>query len=689
MFSESKSVDRIVLLLLIAIEAFLFYNFYYREIANYPPQNYDQAVFLAEAYQLQDRIFSNGLAELWSALWAPGQPSGIALPIEGTLLSLIFGSGRLPLLLFNFAVFAVLQIFVFFTAQRVWHGRAFGYLAIGLILCQTTPWFWAGGMFDFRMDFVAYCLFGVWTCSVLRSNLFTDFWWAIACGAIGALLVLNRFLTLVYLLVISVGFALICVIIAWSRRGDIGLVSRMRRRLFHLACSLGVVVLVVTPMLIAQRIAIYNYYIVGHAIGQEKTIRAQEAGLTSLVDHLFYYPRSIVREHWGSAFLWAAFVAVAGALFARIVSRPAKANSAFPPEQSETFLLQIIFLAATILAPIIVLTSDIAKSPVVGGIVGIPSVLAMVALLAKISSLDRGKESPFAQRFFFATSLLILALSSFNQLSLANRHSMGETQRRDLERLTELDKWLVEYASQRGWSSPGLSVDVISGWFVANGISDTGFEQSHHFVAFRPLFGSGIAAVEQKEALSQLENSDFVILTTLPKAGIYPFYHQPRQYWNGLKEWVEAHMIPARSVQFSEFTAKIYTRPSAEISGLSSGWITSAGVTIEASRADLQRFPKIRLLGSANYAWLPKTPAVSATIENEGTFLPLPATFRRTGSSYEIEIDTAAIALPSTNPVSVRLNFDTFFVPKDKGVNADIRQLVIPAPNRVEIRSEL
>jgi hypothetical protein len=687
MFSESKPVDRIVLFLLITAEAFLFYNFYHREIAWYPPQNFDQTVFLAEAYQLQERIFSHGLGELWNALWSPGQPSGVALPVEGVFFSLVFGPGRLSLLLLNLAAFVILQIFAFSTARSIWQGEAYGYLAVGLILCQITPWFWAGGLFDFRMDFVAYCLFGIWTCSVLRSNLFMDCRWAVVSGAIAAILVLNRFLTLVYLLGISAVFGLICAAVAaWpsGSRGDI--IRRTRLRLRHLVYSVGVMLLIVTPFLISQRTSIYSYYVVGHAIGQEKNIRAQEASLTGLVDHLLYYPRSIVSNHWGPIFFGAAFVAAVGATIAWIISRRPNSERKTSFERTDS-LLQMIFLVIAILCPIIVLTTDIAKSPVVGGIVGIPTALALVALLAKIKPPQNLQRSMLPQKLVFGTSVLILALGGYNQLRLANRNFLEEPQREDLKRLAELDKWLNEYANRRHWTSPGLSVDVISGWFAATAISDSGFEQLGRFVGFRALLGNNITGVEQKEAVSQLRKSDFVILTTLPKTGVYPFYHHAEQYWAELKAWADAHMIPARTVQFNDFTANVYARPTAEISGLSGGWATSSGITIDASRKDLQRFPKIRLLGSANYSWLPKTPTVSATIENEGTSVPLPATFQRTGATYEIDIDTAGTTLPSTDPVSVRLNFDTFFVPKDHGLNTDTRQLVVPAPNRVEIQS--
>ncbi len=148
MLSENKSFDRLILLSLLTVQTFLFYNFYHREIAWCPPQNFDQTVFLTEAYQLQERILSNGLVEIAkAAVWSNGHPSGAALPIEGTLLSLIFGQGRFPLLLVNFVGFAILQVSIFYTTRSVWGNRAYGYIALGLILCQITPWFWAGCLF--------------------------------------------------------------------------------------------------------------------------------------------------------------------------------------------------------------------------------------------------------------------------------------------------------------------------------------------------------------------------------------------------------------------------------------------------------------------------------------------------------------------------------------------------------------
>jgi hypothetical protein len=87
----------------------------------------------------------------------------VLFPIEGALAGIIIGGPRLPQLGVLFLGFCVLQIAAFSVARRIWQRRAYGYIALGLILSETTLWFWeGGGLFDFRMDFlpIAYTEFG-------------------------------------------------------------------------------------------------------------------------------------------------------------------------------------------------------------------------------------------------------------------------------------------------------------------------------------------------------------------------------------------------------------------------------------------------------------------------------------------------------------------------------------------------
>jgi hypothetical protein len=190
---------------------------------------------------------------------------------------------------------------------------------------------------------------------------------------------------------------------------------------------------------------------------------------------------------------------------------------------------------------------------------------------------------------------VIFALGVANVFQRLNRHLPEYTQRRELNRLVELDKWLVNYAADHNWRHPAISFDVQSPWLLAGGITATGFEQTGQLIEFHPMLSDGVMGVGWPEALPLLENSDFVILTTgLRTAAVgeglsvyassaalkqfpalqlrrLPFYDHIDQYRNDLNAWVDKTMILARTVPFDNFTANVYVRPAATPSGLSVG----------------------------------------------------------------------------------------------------------------------
>jgi hypothetical protein len=72
-------------------------------------------------------------------------------------------------------------------------------------------------------------------------------------------------------------------------------------------------------------------------------------------------------------------------------------------------------------------------------------------------------------------------------------------------------------------------------------------------------------------------------------------------------------------------------------------------------------------------------------MKTEKGSLPVPASLQRTDGGYEIRIDTSAVELPPFDPVRFQLTFDTFFLPKEIGINDDTRKLVVPAPTFVQL----
>jgi hypothetical protein len=585
---------RYVLLFLIAFQALLFYNFYSREIAWYPPSNFDQTYYLPTAYRIQEQFRAIGFPELVRSIGSR-QYTGVALPIEGAVSGLVLGGTRLPQLFINFLLFCALQVFAFYTARAVWDSRAYGYMLVGLILCQNTPWYWVGGMFDFRMDFSAYCLYGIWTCAAIRSKLFLDRRWAIGVGLLGAFLVLHRFLTLVYLVGVSAGFAGICIALGLLWRADQDFAARMWTRLKNLVLSFGIMVAIVTPFFIRSWALIYEYYGIQHAVGTEKYAHAHDMGIENLSQQLLFYPKSLLQDHWGLIFFCAAAIAIMSGLIASFLDRRKNSGKKTSSRHDETFLLQTIFLLGATLGPLVVLNADADKNPCVGGIVGVSVALLVVVLAARAAPILRELEPSRIRKFLIVCSFVIFGLGIANVFQRLNRHLPEYTQRRELERLVELDKWLVNYASDHNWSRPAISFDVESPWLLAGGITSTGFEHTGEFIDFHAMLSDGVLGVEWPEAVALLEKSDFVILTTGLKAadageGLsvyastasfkqfpavqlrhFPFYDHIDKYRDDLKAWVDKNMVLAQTVPFENFTANVYVRPTATPSGLSVG----------------------------------------------------------------------------------------------------------------------
>jgi hypothetical protein len=626
MISLTKAIDRYVLLALIVFEALACYNFYTREVAWYPPGNWDQSAYLVEAYRTKERILTEGFGQLWSVI-KTHHSTGLAQPILGALSGLCFAGGRFPQLLILFIGFSALQVCAFFTGQSVWRSRMYGYMLLGLILCLSTPWYWAGGLFDFRFDFISYCLYGIWACAVLRSEFFLRRGWTIACGLIGSLLVLNRFLTLSYLFGVYFGFAAFCAILLLWRRSDRDLGPRMRLRIYNLLLSVLILAFIVAPFIINNWREIVGYYHIGDTLGAVNKARANQSGLDSLAEHLFFYPNSILRDHWGVTFVVGSAIVLFGSLITRL-TKPANVNHSRLTSRDETRLLQLIFLLGAILGPILLLTLNTDKNSVVGGIIGVPAALLVTTLVAGSGGIQ-AQGTRAIPKTVIASSTAVFVLGIMTVFDSLSRHTPEYGERRDLIRLVQLDEWMVSYASDQGWREPGISFDTISPWFNGYSVTDFGYEESGKLIEFHPLFGSDIMGADRNEALSEVSRSDFLILTmptsqeTMADSGetspntskeanyrwltilrrlspyfspvvqpasagislegstasiqrwpalrrhLYPFYQHLAEYRDDLKAWADKNMTLAQTVPFENFTAAVYVRPSGARSGLS------------------------------------------------------------------------------------------------------------------------
>src|SRR5262249_15143982 len=152
------------------------------------PRYCDQAAYLSFSYQTHEALLDRGLGKgLGIGLGMPS-PNGLLLHVQAAVLYLFFGASRLTALGLNFAYFAAFQVVLCATAY--WLTRRWGValFALGLLLAARSPHYLAGGLADFRIDSVAFSLYGILLCVVVRSGGFTAWPWALAAGATAGLL---------------------------------------------------------------------------------------------------------------------------------------------------------------------------------------------------------------------------------------------------------------------------------------------------------------------------------------------------------------------------------------------------------------------------------------------------------------------------------------------------------------------
>lgn len=652
---------------LILFYSLLFFGYYEREIAAFPPESYDQTAYLFQAYQLEDGILKNGLIEIWRYLRDSAEPQGLLFPVEGSVLSLLFGGGRFGALLLNLFVFIGLEIALYQTVRWVTGERGLGVATAALFASGAVLWMDPGGPFDFRMDFFACAFYGIWVCAVLRSNVFADRRWTLLATTVALFLILNRYIAMVYIgLPMAVLFSIF--LFAYFVHRDL----ENRHRAFNLLLSGSLIVAIMVPIFTWHWQAVWSYYGVGHITGREKYIRAAELGIHDLMGHLRWYVRNVSKDMLGKSYLISGCLLVAGAA---ISSRVAKSNR----DASATISRGIEFLLVVCLTLYVVLTAAISKSPVVGSIFVVPLTLLVVLLTARFVG---------SKLLLGPTAVVVLAAATANVLHATAPTAMRYGPREERVQWSELATFMQTDASSRGFVQPKLFVDTISGRLLGAAFTDYWYEKTGVRSIFVQAVPPGIEAVPGDWILTQLKDSDYVILTGNSTESVYPFIGSIAPLRPQIREWATANMDHVRTFPFSGFKVDVFRVPRPTIAGISGGWLTSEGVSVSGGAGDLVARPVIRMIGMVGPSTLPSkgsTVPLDAIIRSGAKSRAIKSVMTFKNGTYEIIIDTNGAIADLNGDVEIALSFGRYFVPKEEGMNSDTRRLVVLAPDRVSL----
>lgn len=683
MTPQTHTRNNLALAALLLVEYGLFRQFALREVVWSYPAGWDQVQYLTDAYNSYEKILRQGLGAGLRRAAALQAPQGFLVHLEAALLFLVLGPSRLSALTLNFLHFAALQWCLARTLRWLTGGWTVSLLALGLLLALASPFYTWGGLMDFRLDFGALCLYGIFLCAVVRSRLLAPRGGALLAGLAGGACALFRYVSLPY--VLGTLFALLGVswLRARRRTNQEGARASMRGALLTVA----VVVAMVAPAFWIARNAIAGYYVEGHLRSQEKAIRAREQGAGVGLEALAFYPRSLARDHLGTPFGLMAGLALALAATGRVarsrLGDPGHAEA--PPVETAPLAAA---LGASVLVPLAILTILPSKSGVVVSIV-LPGVIWLLAV-----AFWRGACDGAGRRVQRAAACLAVAAFAFGlwQHTAALAKTSGPERRERAAEVIRLYDVIAAAALASGWDLVRVSDNAISETLYGRMLMPLAYERHGRVVTAQVFLGDYLLAVDGPQALQLLGYSDFVALTVAPPRDTpwFPFHDSMRALHTTIRDFCEARFERLGRFRLPEGDVLLYQRPSMRMEGESGGWITSAGLSLVGEGAVVGRHPILELRGPLNLEWLGgRVPRVQARLQAGDTESPLPASLIsedvKDGRQYVIRVEVDPRLVTAPTPVRIHLTFDAHFVPARLGMSDDLRELVIPYPRELRM----
>lgn len=668
--------------LLILLEYCLFRNYVLREIANYYPTNFDQAAYLPITYKLYEDILTYGIKPIW--MWADNLNGFTTLlfPVQAALSYLFFGASRITALSINFGFFVLLQGFTLKVIKDISYNHYIAFLILGLLLLTNTIYGDSGSIVDFRMDFIALCLYGITILCVMRSDFFQDRKWSLITALFAILLCLTRIITFFYILPIFTAFFCYLLIekkyLAKTNKTHF---INLRQKSQNILIILTMLLIVMVPLLLKFRKLFHDYYIVGHITGTEKIIRAHLEEVTDWYSNLIYYPNSIIRNHLGCLFI---FISIFCIIVFFLIQNNKQHTST---KISKDFNQGLLFFSLTILIPVFLLTIDFSKSPIVGGIVVTPITLLISWLVIWLYQKGNSKYYKDYILAFLCAAVLLIGFGNY----LAHFAQHGPLYKKEnISELTKMYDDIGDYAATTLKKEKILiGYDQVNDYLTNGSLETLYYERHHNFITFNSTLGGRITPIDKKRIIKELSNTDIVILNKNEKyknEAPYPFNItiKPLRHW--LRNFVEKKFTKLNTYNIFGENFNVYIPPvTMNIEGITpDGWITNSGILIYLHNKALNKISKIILSGTSPFTYSHKLNISATYILIDGSKTKLYSNISTVNGKYRISISLPKII---SKQIYINVTFSDFFVPNKINASPDRRKLVMREPELKNIIS--
>lgn len=530
-----------------------------RDVAPYVPRGFDQVQYLTESYRAYEQVRDHGLIDGLANTLALPRVQGWLVQLEATMLFLLTGPGRLAALDLNILWFLA-YLGVTGEVVRRSLGLPAGLAVLGIISSERTVAQIVGGAFDFRLDFIALCLWGI----LLAVAAFADLARHRAAGPalvlLGLALILSRLIAALYVLPLF-GLLLVLTFLRPAWRSD----REARIRQGWLLAALVIWSVVLAALVFANWDNIAGYYIRGHLTSDEKRIRALEVGVGSLVESVSFYPWSAIRQHAGFGMVLLAALTVLGGLAAGRGTRRSELSTAPARGERVDVAWAYAVLVLSLLVPYAILTVNELKSPVVGSVLVPP-----LALLAVTTFYAFGRQAvagpAFRDRRPLILGATILVLGLVWQTTNVGRRLYDPTPTAELAAASDLVEFLAEYFDHRGNRRPVWAMDSHLDYAAAGVVQLLYYERRGVWMDLVPGLGhDGVhLTLTPDEVLRQAAASDLLILTRTVdrRPSVYPYDRSIEATKSALFELAEKELTLYRRERLFGREVFAYVRPS-------------------------------------------------------------------------------------------------------------------------------
>ncbi len=677
----NRSYWLFVVVLLVQIAAY--YAFVAREISGGYPFANDQAGYLSKSHQIFESMLSRGIfSSLWQGITGK-EPTGMLMPSEAAFLYLLFGVSRAVALSIHLFHWIVLQVVVFATFSKLTRSASWGYYAVGLLLLISSPFQFVGGMFDFRMDFSAACLFGI-VCSLVIYTQCSDdrrATWYLAGTCVYA--ICFRHILLVFLGG-TFGIFSFVILIQYIRapRTERLVVRRsLRNFIIPTFClSLGGLLMIATKYQ-----AFYSYYVIGHLIGSENEVRAAEYGVNA-IGRYAYYPFSIAQQHLGYPALIVLGVVLVLFVIQAIVLRVGSSSGAPTPRSIETGNAAILFVALLVVVTMAVLTANTAKSPVVGSMLTAPILLLFALLTRAIGTIARPTSALRWQRLSMVIPLMVFALGAARTLQSYSGRTSLTLARTQFEQLPRAYRAIGDYLTLFEVETPKFFADRVTDYQTPAAVQVSYYEMTGRTFQVVDPVGGNVVLSNFQPFREFLQDADVAMISeNIPFGDAQnpmPTVQMFRDNAAEIRSLVSTRMAKIDEVLINDHVVGVYVKPRAKVEGISGGWITSRGIRIKVLRDWLPGKQYLLMKGSTIFTEQLKG-QLNTSVIDLGSGEALPVRIALQSTDYTIEVDLRGHSFAPGKWVELELKFDRFFVPRKAGVSPDDRELVVLAPSAI------